>query len=113
MASRRDLAAQIYRTDFRAFVDFAFRELHPGQKLTPHWYIDLIADRIDGVIKGQPKRLVISAPPRTLKTIVATIAYIACYLGRDPTRRVLLIAGHQALANDLMGRLRRLMGSDR
>jgi hypothetical protein len=48
MASRHDIAVQLYRTDFRAFVDFAFAQLHLGQTPIPHWYIDLIADRIEG-----------------------------------------------------------------
>ncbi|WP_457940331.1 hypothetical protein [Mesorhizobium sp. 10J20-29] len=113
MISRNDAVIALYRTDTKAFIKFAFGVLHPGQKLIWHWYLDVIADRVDAVIKGRTNRLIINAPPRTLKTLIATLASIALYLGRDPTKQVLLITGHPALANELMKRLRRLMGSDR
>lgn len=113
MASRNDAIAQLYRTSVPAFVDFAFRELHPGKKLTWHWYLDVIADRVDAVLKGKTKRLVINAPPRTLKTLIATLSLIALYIGRNPQKQVLLITGHPPLTSDLMKRLHRLMGSER
>lgn len=111
--NRNKSIAHLYRTNVEAFVDFAFRELHPGRKLIWRWYLDVIVDRVDAVLKGKCKRLVINAPPRTLKTLIATLALIAMYIGRNPQKQVLLIAGHPSLANDLMKRLRRLMGSAR
>lgn len=113
MVLRHDVFAHLCRTDFRTFVDFVFRELHPGEALIARWYLDLIADRIEAVAKGRAKRLILNAPPRTLKSLIATIALAAFVIGRDPTRRILLIAGHQALASELMMRLRALMASDR
>ena len=113
MPSRHEAIAQLYRSKVEVFVDFAFRELHPGRKLTWHWYIDVIADRVDAVLKGKCKRLVINAPPRTLKTLIATLVLIAMYVGRNPEKQVMLITGHPPLTSDLMKRLRRLMGSER
>ena len=113
MTTRSELISSIYRTDLRSFVSFAFRELHNGQKLAPQWYIDLFCDRIEGVIRGSIRRLLLNAPPRTLKSFIATISNVAFTLGRDPTKRILLITGHQGLANELMLQLRKLMTSER
>lgn len=113
MASRHENVAQLYRSNLEAFVDFAFRELHPGSKPTWHWYLDVIVDRVDAVLKGKSKRLVINAPPRTLKTLIANLALIAMYIGRNPQKQVLLITGHPPLTSELMKKLARLMGSAR
>ena len=113
MASRHDAIAQLYRSDVRSFVRLVFGELYPGKKLVWHWYLDVIADRIDAVLRGKCNRLVINAPPRTLKTLIATLSLIALYLGRYPTRQVLLITGHPPLTSELMNRLRRIVSSER
>lgn len=113
MASRNELIGRLYRSRFLFFVDFVFRELHPGEKLIRRWYIDLLAGRIEGIAKGRTKRLIVNAPPRTLKSLIANIALAAFVLGRDPTRRILLVLGHQSLASELMMRLHTLMGSSR
>ncbi len=113
MVGHHDAIAQLYRTNVEAFVNFAFRELYPGRKLIWRWYLDIIADRVDAVLKGKTKRLVINAPPRTLKTLIATLSLIALHVGRHPNKQVLLIAGHPPLASELMRKLTRLMSSSR
>ena len=36
----------LYRFDFRAFVEFAFREVYPGQQLVAGWHLDVMAHRL-------------------------------------------------------------------
>jgi hypothetical protein len=113
MPSRSEHIALLYRTHFGSFLDFAFRELHPGQTLRKAWFVDLMADRVESVAKGNLKRLIINAPPRSLKSLIATICLASFVLGRHPDRRILLIFGHESLANEMMQRLRRLVQSHR
>lgn len=111
MAKRSDAILALYRSDVAAFARFAFTIIHPGQKLTWYWYLDVIADAVEAVLKGRTNRLVINAPPRTLKTLIATLVLIALYLGRNPNKQVLLVVGTSALANEFMKKLCKLMGS--
>lgn len=113
MAGRAEQIARIYRTHFESFIDFAFRQLHPNQKLRKVWHIKLLADRVGTVAKGETKRLIINAPPRSLKSFIGTICLASFVLGRDPAKRIVLIFGHDTLANEMMKRLHDLMQSAR
>ena len=96
MASPDEIKA-LYRQHFPAFLRFAFRELHPGQKLidTPH--IDVPADHLARVARGDITRLIINMPPRSLKSFSASVALPAWLLGRDPTRQIISVAGTKEL----------------
>lgn len=64
----------LYRSNFAAFMRFAFRELHPNQPLVDTWHIDVLADTFERVANGEIKRLIINLPPRCLKSHAASIA---------------------------------------
>jgi hypothetical protein len=51
------------------------------------------------VAEGQCKRLIITAPPRTLKSLAVSVAFPAWLLGHDPTRRIVCASYAQALAD--------------
>ena len=65
MATAEQIAA-LYRTRFPDFLRFAFRELHPGQKLVETRHIDVLADHLARVARGEITRLIINMPPRSL-----------------------------------------------
>lgn len=112
MASAEEIKA-LYRQHFPAFLRFAFRELHPGQKLieTPH--IDVLADHLVRVSRGEITRLIINMPPRSLKSFSASIALPAWLLGRDPTRQIISVAGTKELASDFELATRELIKAPR
>ena len=64
----------LYRSNFPAFVRFAFRELNPNQPLIDTWHIDVLADHLERVARGEITRLIINLPPRCLKSLAASIA---------------------------------------
>lgn len=99
MATAEQVMA-LYRSHFPAFLRFAFRELHPGQKLieTPH--IAVLADHLVRGAKGEITRLIINMPPRSLKSFSASVALPAWLLGRDPRRQIISVAGTKELASD-------------
>jgi predicted phage terminase large subunit-like protein len=53
-----------------------------------NWHHDAMAYHLELVLNGVIKRLVIAAPPRTLKSLMASVAFPAYVLGRDPTARI-------------------------
>jgi predicted phage terminase large subunit-like protein len=83
------LLQAIVRNDFRALVEKVFMTLTPGQKFIRSWHLEAIAYQLERVRKGEIKRLIINMPPRSLKSIMASVAYPAYLLGLDPTRRII------------------------
>ena len=88
----------ILRNDFRAFIHKAFATLCPGQKFERSWHIEAIAYRLEQVRRGEIKRLIINMPPRSLKSISASVAFPAFVLGLDPTRRLICVSYSAELA---------------
>ncbi|TIP29647.1 MAG: hypothetical protein E5X67_06315 [Mesorhizobium sp.] len=96
--SRNALLA-LCRTHLWAFNDRMLRLAVPGYEPFP--YIDLMAQHIgDTVLRRTDGNLVINLPPRHLKSFTA-IATIAWYLGRFPSREVMLVTHSQSLSRDL------------
>jgi hypothetical protein len=69
--SNADVIKALYRSDFSAFLRFAFRELNPSQPLVDTWHIDVLADHLARVLSGEIRRLIINLPPRGLKSLSA------------------------------------------
>jgi predicted phage terminase large subunit-like protein len=92
------------RTDFVSFFHKCFHSLAPNSCLLMNWHISAIADHLEQVWLGKIKRLIINLPPRSLKSLLSSVAFPAFVLGHDPTKRV--IAAHYSsdlaikLAND-------------
>jgi len=88
----------LLRNDFRVFIHKAFTTLCPGQEFERSWHIEAIAYHLDQVRRGEIKRLIINMPPRSLKSISASVAFPAFVLGRDPTRRLICVSYSAELA---------------
>jgi len=86
------LLQALVRSNFRAFVHKVFLTLSPGQTYVPSWHLDAIAYRLERVRRGEIKRLIINMPPRSLKSITASVAFPAFVLGHNPTRRIICVS---------------------
>ena len=95
-----DQIKALYRSNFPAFLKFAFRELNPNQQLIDTWHIDVLAGYLERVAKGEITRLVINLPPRSLKSLAASIALPVWMHGRNPGLKIMSIAGSRELAGD-------------
>ena len=108
-----DQIKALYRSSFAAFLRFAFRELHPNQSLVDTWHIDVLADYLERVAKGEITRLIINLPPRCLKSLAASIALPVWMHGRDPHLKIMSIAGSKELGGDFHRATLDLMKSER
>ena len=111
--NQTDLLLKRYRTNFPAFNRFAFHALHPGQQLRDNWHITLMAHQLERCARGEIKRLIINIPPRSLKSHTASVAFPAWVLGRDPTKKIMTIAGTRPLVTDLGENTDRLLRTHR
>jgi predicted phage terminase large subunit-like protein len=64
------------------------------------------------VVSGETRRLIITIPPRHLKSICTSVALPAFILGRDPSRRMICVSYSQDLAVKLSNDFRTVIKSD-
>jgi predicted phage terminase large subunit-like protein len=88
IASQAALDAAL-RTDLATFIEKTARHLNPGTEFIDNWHLHAIAHRLEKVRRGELRRLIITMPPRSLKSISASVAFIAFLHGLDPTRRAI------------------------
>jgi predicted phage terminase large subunit-like protein len=86
------LVEALLREDFESFLRRVFGTLAPGQTYVPNWHIAAIAYQLERVRRGEIRRLIINMPPRSLKSIAASVAFPAFMLGHDPTRRIICVS---------------------
>jgi hypothetical protein len=108
-ASPEQIFQAILATDFRAFVEYVFGLLRPGIPFKPNWHIDAMAHKVAQVASGEVKRLIITVPPRHLKSIIASVALPAWYLGHNPSERVVCVSYSADLAKTHSNDFRRIV----
>ena len=108
-ASPQQVLRAILATDFRSFVEYVFGVLRPGTPFKPNWHIDAMTHKVSQVASGEVKRLIINVPPRHLKSIVASVALPAWYLGHNPSERVVCVSYSAELAKTHSNDFRRVV----
>ena len=93
--------AALLRSDLRFFVWKCFQTILPGTPYLPNWHIDAIVHQLMRVQAGDISRLLINQPPRSLKSICVSVAYVAWLLGHDPTRRIIVVSYSNEFAAEL------------
>jgi hypothetical protein len=92
------LVAAILRCDFYSFIRATFPIVSPGDAFAANWHVEAIAYQLARVLKGEVKRLIITVPPRSLKSICASVAFPAFVLGHDPRRKIICVSYSEGLA---------------
>jgi len=88
----------VLRNDLNSFTAKTFGAVVPGTKFLPNWHLEAIAWRLQCVLDGDIKRLLITMPPRSLKSVFASVALPAFALGRDPSKRIVCVSYAEDLA---------------
>jgi hypothetical protein len=99
------------RGDLYTFIHRAFLELNPNVSFSHNWHLELIAAKLDACRRGEIKRLIINVPPRSLKSLSATVAFPAFVLGHDPGAQLICSSYSQDLAGKHAMDCRTLMTS--
>jgi predicted phage terminase large subunit-like protein len=96
--SQQAVLRAVLATDFRSFIQYVFGVLRPGIEFRPNWHIDAMAFKLSQIATGEIKRLIITVPPRNLKSICASVALPAWFLGHHPSERAVAISYSADLA---------------
>jgi hypothetical protein len=95
--------------DLTAFTQFAFSVVRPGTSFKPNWHFDAITYKLAEIASGRIRRLIITLPPRTLKSLCASVALPAWFLGHYPWERVVVVSYSDFLARTHASDFRRLV----
>lgn len=103
--------SQLLRGYFPFFLRAVFEHLNPAETLDWNWHIDAMCHALDRVRRGQDLRLIINVPPRHLKSITVSVAYVAWAMGHDPTQKFIVASYGGDLALRLSRDFRRVVTS--
>jgi predicted phage terminase large subunit-like protein len=101
--------AALLRSELRFFVRKSFETILPGTPYLPNWHVDAIVYQLMRVQAGDTSRLLINLPPRSLKSLCVSVAYVAWLLGHDPTRRIIVVSYSNELAAELHRQFRMII----
>jgi predicted phage terminase large subunit-like protein len=88
----------ILRADFYSFIQAIFPLVSPNDLLMRNWHLEAMAYALTRVLKGDIRRLLITVPPRSLKSICASVAFPAFALGHNPQLRFICASYAENLA---------------
>ena len=88
--------AAFLRRDIYTYMTRCFAELHVGESFRPNWHMEVIAAALQDCMDGKINRLIINLPPRHLKSLMASIALPAFWLGHRPNASIISVTYGQA-----------------
>lgn len=107
--TERQLFNEVLGSDFVFFAQRCFETLHSGQVYEHNWHIDAMAWSLHQSMRELCPRLLITMPPRHMKSLCVSVAWPAFLLARDPSLRILLVSYGQELASANLRLLRQVM----
>ena len=112
ISDQQRLRDAILRTDLASFLRMAFPLLVAGEPLRWNWHLDAICYHLERVRRGEIIRLIIEVPPRSLKSIAASVVFPAFCLGLSPSRKIIAASYSADLAIKHSNDCRALMRSE-
>ena len=100
------------RVQLAIFLKRVFAELNPGTEYLDNFHIHVLIDELEALRFGRQRRLAVAMPPRSLKSLLISVAYVAWLLGHDPSLRIICASYGQELADKLASDCRQVIQSD-
>ena len=107
-----DAVAALARLDFGFFLRRGFAELGGEGAYSHNWHIDAVIHQLDFVRAGENRHLLVTMPPRHLKSRIISIAWVAWMLGHYPALSFLCVSYGQELSDDYARDCLKIMQSD-
>ena len=85
-------------SNLMSFTEFAFSVVRPNVQFKPNWHLEAVTDVLSEVAYGYARRLIITLPPRNLKSLCASVVLPAWFLGHYPWERVVVVSYSDLLA---------------
>lgn len=109
--NKQDELDAILRSNPPSFIQKVFHTIASGESFYPNWHIMAIAWQLQRIMDGQLQRLLITVPPRYLKSIICSVAFPALLLGINPSLNIVCVSYSMPLALKHARDCRRVMES--
>jgi hypothetical protein len=101
----------LLRTDLGVFGERCFLELYPSTPFVWNWHFQVMPAALSDCLSGKTRRQIITLPPRHLKSLLASVALPAFWLGHHPSAQIICVSYGQNLAEKLAHDCRSIMAS--
>ena len=91
------------------FVEWLLPQIENLNDYEANWHVHAMSEKLMGLYQGHVRRLIVNAPPRSLKTSTCTTFFIAWLLGKDPTLQIILATYTDEFAENLGNKIRTLL----
>ena len=100
---------ELLKRDFGLFLRKSFPVIAGGAELAWNWHLHAIAYQLSRVENSDICRLLVTLPPRNLKSISISVAWVAWMLGKDPTLNFVCVSYSGELGGKLARQCRTIM----
>ena len=108
----RRLLTHLVQTNFLAFAERAFQTLNPGIRFVTGEHLMAMGYALGQVENGACRRLLVTMPPRHLKSHMISVAWPAWLLARRPVLRLITASYGLDLSHSFSAASRRVMEAD-
>ncbi len=109
MENDKNEVLAIVRKDLKAFLIKTFEIINPGQEFKDNWHVDAICHQLALCYLGRTKRLIITLPPRHLKSLCSSISFVLWLLGKRPHAHIICASYSEDLAISFANERRKVM----
>jgi predicted phage terminase large subunit-like protein len=88
------------REDLAAFIVKVFRTICPEHTYSHNWHINALVHYLMLIHHGIDRRVIINMPPRTLKSMCISVAYVAWALGHNPAKSFACVSYSNVIATN-------------
>ena len=100
------------RQDLGTFIAKVFSTVSPGDDYLGNWHIDAAVHALMQIYHSKIRRLIITQPPRSLKSICTSVSFVAWSIGHDPSKRFACASYSHELAASFARQFRTVVTSD-
>ena len=99
------------KEDFLTFVKIFAPTIVSDFKMGRH--IELLCNKLQGVVDGRTKRLMVFLPPRSSKSVICSKLFPAWYIGNFANHEIMSVSHSDQLASDFGRTVRDIVNTDR
>lgn len=103
--------AALLLADFQSFLAMALETIEPAETFIPSWHLLTIQTYLEKAEVGEERRLIFNLPPRSLKSVTISVAWVAFLLARNPALKIIVVSNTEELARRHATNFRRLVSA--
>jgi len=94
------------------FTKMVFQIVDPSTLFIDNWHIHMLTDVLTACYRRELKRVLINIPPRSMKSIITSVAFPAWVLSQNPSEQIIVSSYSQMLATKHSMDCRSVLSSD-